>query len=328
METPPPANDDSPPPCGDHGPRSTYELRRLVLGSSARIELSGQDFRDVLRARDLILLAIEMEEKFDLVVSNLQAFERALFEASLDHMLRSDFDFNSLNNLRVALNLPAVNLLSACRVYLDHGASHVSAVRSLVPELALDFRQLTNQQHSESRLYRVADALRNYAQHRGFPLKDCSLGGRRVDGPDGEADVIRFRTAANIDAEGMLDDDRTTAKIREDLAALGTKIDARTVLRAYVACLARIHAAVRHAIEHPIEEAERFINRTIERYQAAFPSEASTVGLAAVSIDPDGRILQRVYVFHEPMKRRRYFLHRNLNLEHLEAWHVSSEPVR
>jgi hypothetical protein len=303
---------------------STFGLGRAVLGSKAFLQISAEDYSSLLSAKAFVSETLAFEEKYDLLVSNFLELEKTLNELAADHMVRSDYSYQSLNDCRVLINQRVQNLLGACRLYLDHGAHHVSSMDSAVPNLAKEFDALRRKQYDDHAAYRIAEALRNHSQHRGFPIGKLSSGGGWIQRPDGD-DILRHRVQIHIDVD-ELRDGKTKASVLKDIENLGPNADARPVLREYVARLSALHQLIRLKLQEALAAQESAIETAIDRFKNTFPEEDSIIGLAAVERNPDGTWSSHSALFMAMIERRRHFLTRNGNLNKLKQWHVSSEP--
>ena len=77
-----------------------YKLSRLVLGSSAYVEISRQQFGEIVRARECLIEALYIEEKFGLIVDNYLEFEVDLLKgAARSRLMRSVIDLTYLESV-------------------------------------------------------------------------------------------------------------------------------------------------------------------------------------------------------------------------------------
>jgi hypothetical protein len=302
-----------------------HALRRQVLGGGEGLAISREEFDDIRVAKELVLEALALEEKFELVVANFEEFERTLNDLALQNMIRLDWRYHALNDMRVLINLRAINLLNACDLYLDHGPQHVAAIRGHCPEISVDLKALATREFDSSDDYKIAYGVRNFAQHVGFPIRSFAPGGTRVERADGRR-IIHFYLTCEIDTKGMLEDPQTRQWIREALTRAGPKLDARRVLRAFVSGLANVHAQIRKACDARQKVAVQRLQETIHQFQAASGEDASAIGLAAVEIGSDGRQTTVIEVFADLTDRLEAMTRRNREMPSLVDWHVSSEP--
>lgn len=302
-------------------------LTRMIIGSKAFLDIDPLRYESIRSAKRALGEALSFELKFELVVANLIELEKTLNAIAVDSLYQQDYDYSSLQDSLLLINLRALNLLSACRGYLDHGAHHASALEACCPSLHSQFTAEVSRQYDESASYRLADALRNHAQHQGLAVAGASIGGERVESQNGDS-IVRHSVQAWIDTQALLESERTKARVREYLRALPERVNARAVLRDYVASLATVHACMRKQLSGSVSQMELILEQAMSDFRQAFPKEESVVGLAAVRCDESGRRHDEVALFADFIAHRRTMERRNVNLEHLSNWHVSSEPPR
>src|SRR5438874_20314 len=105
-----------------------YKLAREVLGSSAFIELSEAEYLQIKSAQKNLLEALFMEEKLDVVIDNYLELETDLLSSAARHMVQRNQDYIWFQTERNLLSRRLVNLLSACRLYVDQTRHHLSNI--------------------------------------------------------------------------------------------------------------------------------------------------------------------------------------------------------
>jgi hypothetical protein len=249
---------------------STLGLARGVLESTAFLPLTAQEYGHLVAARELVSEALAFEEKFDLLTANYLELEKTLNGMAAEHMIHADFSYQSMNDCRVHINQRVQNLLSACRLYLDHGAHHASAMESAVAGLKGEFSALCNKQYDASVGYRICEALRNHSQHRGFPIGGLSSGGGWVERPGMEA-VLLHRIVIRIDVQAMREGQKTKESVLQAVESLKGDGDARPIIREYVAGLSTIHQEMRRKIDKSLHAAETVIKDARSMDQSHLP---------------------------------------------------------
>jgi hypothetical protein len=303
----------------------TFGIARAVLGSPPFLEIDIYEYQLLGRAKSLLTHVLAIEEKYDLVTANYIELETTLNDMAVDHLMRDSHSYQSLHDCRVLLNRRVQNLLSSCRLYLDHAAYHVSALEDANAGLASAFNMVRTKQYDDSAAYRIAEALRNHAQHRGFPISGISLRASNSERPDSKY-VLLYRVEMHLDIEAIRESGKVKQLVLDDLADLGDAADARPLFREYVSCISTVHDAIRSNLQDSFTTAEAAIELAIKRYQDAFPAEDSTTGLAMIERASDGTWLQHSSLFMDIINRRRQFQLRNPSLVNLKIRHVSSEP--
>lgn len=309
----------------DRSTNVSYGLMSDAIGAHVVVDLEPSEYQVLVTARKLIQEVLSLEEKFDVLVSNYLEFEKTLNGMAADHMVRSDYGFQSLHDCRVLINLRVQNLLGACRLYLDHAAHHAGNINSSAPGLSLDFRAMCSRQYDESSAYRIAEALRNHSQHRGFVIGSFSTGGSWIE-RDEQHRVDLHRIEIRIDFVALCEDARTKESVLNEVESFGIKADARPIFREYVERLGRIHDATRLALRGHIQLAEQVVRGAVKKFQDA-SSDQSSVGIVAVARNAEGKRMEKTALVVEMMERRRHLEVRNSSLVNLPLRHVSSEPA-
>lgn len=145
-----------------------YCLQVLAIGHAFKIDLTEAEFEELRRAKNTLTKFFSLTENYRVVVESYREVERAKHEAELDHMLYSDFGYESLADARVALNGPIVGYLSSARYFLDSTDKLVAGV--LTDEQCAEYQKLRSKIYDEVSQYAFVEALRNYVQHRELPI--------------------------------------------------------------------------------------------------------------------------------------------------------------
>ncbi len=177
-------------------------------------------------------------------------------------------------------------------------------------ELAVRF----GEQYDALLPYRALEALRNYVQHRGFPVHSMSYSSGIVNVGFGE----RFRhiVTAYLEPESLREDGRFKASVLAELEATGQKIDLRQLVRGYVQGLWRINRWIRSTNGARVEVAEVLLRECIEEFRA-FAGGQSITALAAVKMETPPLVIGRVELFESFFEFRRYLVTKNANLDTL-----------
>src|SRR5688572_9822556 len=214
----------------------------MVLESSSFLSITQEEYEALAEAKTGHLSVLFIEEKFDLLVENYLELEDAMLRSTNRHMVHKDQDYEWFQVERNLFNRRLVNLLSACRSYVDYAKHHVHVV---LPgdQAASDKLETAFSEHYDALLgYRVMEALRNFVQHRGFPIHVVSYSGKWV-GPKNDASL---RFGLSIFTKTIyLDDDGFKKAVLGELEALGGRVDLKPLVREYVAALSEVHKQLR-----------------------------------------------------------------------------------
>jgi hypothetical protein len=158
-----------------------YGLARLVLGSPKFVSITEQEYADIRQRREFLLEALFIEEKFDLVVDNYLEFETDLLDSAAREMVRGVQTWTAFQAERNQMNRRVINLLSSCRLYLDHTRHHLSNMGKVGKDAAAIIGAKISAQYDGSLGYRAMEALRNYVQHRGYPIHGVTFNASWID---------------------------------------------------------------------------------------------------------------------------------------------------
>jgi len=299
-----------------------YGLTRLVLESNGFVALSEEEFETIKEAQENLFEALFIEENFDLVVENYLEFEIDLLSAAARQMIHAMRKYDQYQEERRRINRRIANVLTACRSYLDQTGHHLSEMFGRDSAIESKFQQGVSEQYERCAAYRVMYALRNYVQHRAYPIH-CLTYPTQWVGDD--HDKLLFSLTPLIYGQELETDFMFNETVINDLKALGEKIDVRPLMREYVSALGRIHEALRALLSSEVQEWEKIILGTIKRFCDAFPEERSTIGLTAVLEDDRGKHLERIVLFDDFIKYRHELERKTPSLVNLAKRYVTGE---
>ena len=147
-----------------------YILCKNVLGNVPEIEISESEYCAFQKARNILSNALEIEEKYEIVISNYLDFEQEILIATTKYMIREHLDYSDFFKVRLGFNIKLVNLLTAIRLYVDQLNQNVTECLSGNKKNKDDVKKLFSKEYDENLYYRFMEALRNYVQHRGIPV--------------------------------------------------------------------------------------------------------------------------------------------------------------
>lgn len=302
-------------------PGATCKLTRNVLGFDAFIELSPEEYSQIVTAKRRLVAALELEETFDLLLANYVEYERALFDSSLTTLLHHRWDWSAFREDRALLNRRIVNLLSSTRLYIDQSKRYARRVDG-APD-GVDFvKGLFITEYDAHVEYRVMDALRNYVQHRGLPVGLISFPGEWVKDERGKR-LLRHATAVGLDTPRVATDRSVTAQVRAELKSLGP-VPLTSFLRKYVERLGNVHENLRKRLEPIVTTAAGVVDATVKRATDAFGRDVGII----VGKDLGERWEETHDIFEDIDARRRDLTVKNSLFTNLSLRYVSGEVPR
>jgi hypothetical protein len=107
-----------------------YGLDRYVIGSTAYTSLSEEEYHTLVRAKRSLLLMTLIEEQSDLLLGNYLEMEDDLLSMATRWMVSIWPEYEYVQRERnFIVNRRFLNLVNACRGYLDHASHHISAMQ-------------------------------------------------------------------------------------------------------------------------------------------------------------------------------------------------------
>jgi hypothetical protein len=302
----------------------TFGIAQRGLGSNALIPLSEAEYLELVAAKALVFEIISLEEKWDVVVTNHLDLEKTLNDIAAEHMVQGAIDYHPMSDKRLTINRRVMNSLATCRLYLDHAPQHLGRLESHVSNLVQTFGTQTNMHFAESQAYRIADMMRNHAQHFGLPIETIRLDITNSERADSR-DVLLYRIEAHLDLEAFIANPANRAATRDELKKLNSPPSVRTVLREYLARLSLIHQTMRNMLESVTIAKEALLSAAIRQFEERYAGFAD-FPLSIVEFGEQGTWKADTTIFKKFLERRKHLSERNRALPQLIRAHVTTEP--
>ena len=211
-----------------------YLIFNFTNDSPRYIEIEKEEFESILTARRNLFELLFLEEKSDFVTENYFEYEQELLSIASRQMIFTEFDYFSINKEKNLITRRIANLLSSCKMYMDHSSHHINNIFGNNSSLSLNLRKKEKSKYYDKYLgYRILDALRNHTQHRGIPIHKLVLSYKRDDNND-EIHLV-YNTNPKIIIEPLLADDKFKSSIKEELSKVHVKneIEIKPLIREY-----------------------------------------------------------------------------------------------
>lgn len=298
-------------------------LTRRVLGFSGFIEISLADFEETKLSKRNLLVTLGIEEKMDLVLENYAEFERDLLDFTLRYSIFPRMDWPSFMGDLQLINRRLANLLTTGKLYVDQ-VQH--DVRTLFGTRSLEegrLREWISREYDETLGYRVLDTIRNYVQHRSFPVHGLSYPGAWE--PQDSPKQLRFGILPWIQPSNLRGDPKFRRAVLDELEARGEKLNLVPFVREYVAAISRVHENLRELVKPIIEKCKRTVDETYTRARKVFGDQLA--GLSLVRDNENGSVAELVEVFRDPIDRIDALWSKNQNLGSLAVRYVSGNAL-
>jgi hypothetical protein len=167
--------------------------------------------------------------------------------------------------------------------------------------------------------YRVKEAIRNYAQHRGLAVERIACRERNVKSPD--SPLWEISIVPELSSAGLASDPKFKKSVAQEMLDRGEFLDLRPIVREYVAGLSEIHRMFRGTID------QRF-TLAINRIRLVIREAPNPIFLSAAEKRDSGDVIQRVALPVDLLKRAEDLRTRSSGLEVAAVSYVSSASTR
>ena len=302
-----------------------YQISRLVLESRHTVEIGKAEFDEIVASRSQLFDGLATEETYDLLIGNYVEWEQDMTALALENLVYSSRDWSATMDQLQRLNRRLLNLLSACRLYLDHLPQRLAIVLgSGAPEIERA-REITHEQYDLLLGYRVLEGIRNYIQHRNLPVRNISWNSDRMEQNDGGF-VWRNVVTPRLDVAQLVEDKGLKPAVLEDLRRIGTAVDLKPLVREYVQGLGLVHAHVRAHVLPVMARVRTVFLAVVDRWESS-GGEDDLIGLSVVRRDEGGQFVEKVAVFLEPLDRYLALTQKNHRTAGLARHYVSTEAI-
>jgi hypothetical protein len=237
-----------------------YGISKDYLGFEGFFEIGETVYLQIANARKNLLEALYLEEKFDLVTENYYEFETELLSLATRSMIFRRHDYFSITVDRNLVNRRIMNLLTTCTTYKDQSAHIISKIYGQNSDNFKNIEKVKSLIYDQSLGYRVMEALRNYVQHRGFPISSFFYSYGYI-GNDPKIE-INHRVIPYLSISSIEDDGKFNKKTLQELKAIRSKdkVDVRPLIRDYVEGIGKIHEKCRELMQNDIKKWEKYFD--------------------------------------------------------------------
>lgn len=301
-----------------------YWMRIQALGCGKGVEIEPEEYFAIISSVRRIEIATEIEEKLDLLLENFFEYESELLSFALRNSLSAPLDQVAQIGHFQAINRRVLNLLSTAKSYIDQSQHEVKEYFGCEdPELA-QLRGALSAQYDQHLEYRVAEALRNYSQHRSLPVDFVTMSSE-WELLDEEGRRLRHWVVPKILIKRLLEDPRLKSKLKKELRPSAEQQWPLTpILRRYVESLGAVHEIVREMLEGNLAGSRLVLQKAVEKARVSLSER--TTGLAVAAETSEGAVEEECF-FNERRGGRLEFLRaKNRFLGNLSRRYVSGEP--
>lgn len=288
-----------------------YGLTKLVLDPERFVPISKEAFDKINVARDCLMQLVVIEEKFDFVVENLAALERAVDEAA---NLCKTFQIATVEFQisKSEINRHVANLVALGRMFIEQSLVHVDKLNTLAGKDLFDLAASRRRQYDARLGYRLFEELRNYMLHRGSAVHFVDFHSRKEYDAAG-AMSLRHEVLVYASAAQLAEDKKFKRRVSAELEAVSDRHDLVEMARDYVAGVWDVQLEFRRALEDFISDSEATYTEGVYLY-AEMDGEAelpAVVALAAVARGADGFIKEKTPIVLDLIVQREHYEQKN-----------------
>lgn len=254
-----------------------YFLKRNTVDCINELDISEQDFNDLVEAKATLRKALEIEDMYEQLLASYVELEQDVLSLTVKHMVFHDSGYSEIHKKRSIVNRRIFSVLATAKLYVDRIDSETARC-SGVEEHKESVKAFRSAEYESLREYRFVEALRNSVQHHSLPVHGMSFGSKW----DGEKTENQYSSAYYANKVELA---KNAGFKRSVLNETPERVDLLSEVRVYIAALSHVHIQVRGLIDHAVSNARQLIETHIKQYEG-FDSGGS-LGLVAVSYEND-----------------------------------------
>ncbi len=219
-----------------------YEVTGFIFKRNLPVSASitEEQFDATKDAKETCLHLIAFEERINLVLDNFNELECDLLTLAQNFLLRPDRSHGKAMSERLLLDRRLVNLLSACRLYLDQTDHTLSCLFGKECDERTKYNAERARYYDTHFGYRLLEALRNHVQHYSLAVGEITYTQGGATEPYDE-----YTVKPQLDVAVLDENPDFKSSVMAELKSKGRSIDVRGPLRRYISCLTELHLFVR-----------------------------------------------------------------------------------
>ena len=286
-----------------------YLILRAAAGLKGDIEISEERYNEVRAAKAGLLLFLGIEEKSNILLDNFGEYEKTLIGLIVDRITYYDNSLVGWRSDMMQINRRLTNVLSSAKLYIDQMMHDAAMIFGDETDGYQKIKSLFSEAYDSSFAYRVMEAVRNYIQHRAFPVHALSYPHDPID-PYEQENEIAVGILPKMLVERLEKDPKFKRSVLSELRQNGEEIAITPLLREYVGCLGEIQNRIRQVCNPQFLQWEETLNSVIAEAENFF-EDKPTLALAVVKEVQRGRWPEIEYIFSEVFKLRKKYEKRN-----------------
>ncbi|MCR9953998.1 hypothetical protein NB541_01135 [Vibrio parahaemolyticus] len=261
-----------------------YYLKRNVLGKVPKIELTEKEFLEIQNAKKTLRCALAIEEKFEILLSNLKELEGEIAKETSSNQALMSVSYTGPFSFRILLERRLANLLTSTKTYVDQVPSNVRDSFVESTGILEEVKKYFCDAYDSSIDYRVMEMLRNHVQHNGIAIHSVQHNLKRTD--NGMKNEVLALSKKSELVQNRRNKRATLNEIHDSINLLGS-------CQEYVAKLTEVHRKIRDKVGPNTLEARLVFEKAIDRYKQ---QGGDPLGLNAFHETKDESVLVSIFL--------------------------------
>jgi hypothetical protein len=242
-----------------------YVLYIPSIVKKMKLKINKTDFIELKKAKEFLNYIFNVEESYDILISNYVEFEQEILKLTLQNMIFSDYTSEGFYELKMLLNKRLINLLSSVKLYQD-------LVKHQIPGYFEDRKKFQNRinnlfatEYDNNEHYKFMEELRKFTQHAGLAIHLTIFNMKRTN------------LEKNYQIEYSINFASYSDKLKEDkmfnlskFSKIEEKIDLKIATRHYVQSISIIHESTRKLFEEFAEDYRKVIESAHSKFGKYF----------------------------------------------------------
>lgn len=251
---------DPTPTAGTQAGTPSFRLRPVVPTGPLHIAIKERDYRETLIARQMLLTAVAIEQKFWLLVDNFEDYERGILTLALEKHVRPDFGWRVMQTDALDVNRRLMNYLTSSRMYVDQVMQDLSLITG--PDGPAELRSKMSAEYDARLGYRVMEALRNVVQHSTLAVTGVHF----PHVSEGSISAAPTMSAARLREAGL------KGTVADELEALSDMYPVSPFVREYMEGLGAVHQTARALMKPKVTPANELVKHWLSTGAAVWPN--------------------------------------------------------
>jgi len=235
-----------------------YYLKQNVLGQVPKIELTEKEFLEIKNAKKTLRCALAIEEKFEILLSNLKELEVEIADETSSNQALMSTSYTGSFSFRILLERRLANLLTSTKTYVDQVPSNVRDSFVESTGILEDVKKYFCDAYDSSIDYRIMEMLRNHVQHNGIAIHSVQHNLKRTE--NGMKNEVLALSKKSELVQNRKNKKTTLNEIPDSINLLSS-------CQEYVSKLAEVHRKIRDKVEPNTLQARLVFENAIARYK-------------------------------------------------------------